>query len=318
MNEETIIEKRPTVNGTTESEKESSSWKQISLGGVSGVLLGAGLMYAGNAFANNSEDEVQNEDKTEGKAEEAATETTAQVAEVNDNMSFSEAFAAARAQVGAGGVFEWHGGVYGTYYANEWNAMTAEQKEAFAESVPVTTAVSHVQTPTDAQPQVVVVHEVHAVHDDITPATHDANVHATSNDNDVSTVSHNPDLSGFEQDSDVHIVGVADVEGHLMVGYDTVGDGQADIAIIDVDDSGNISNPDIIMDDQGHIATIGDVTQATATMTEQDYAMQASLENPDVAPDMPDYMDDANIDDMDDANIDDMNDAIIDDMNVFA
>ncbi|MBR2428972.1 MAG: hypothetical protein IKB15_03230 [Alistipes sp.] len=48
--------------------------------------------------------------------------------DVNDDMSFGEAFATARAEVGAGGAFEWRGGVYGTYTADEWNAMTAEQK----------------------------------------------------------------------------------------------------------------------------------------------------------------------------------------------
>ena len=50
---------------------------------------------------------------------------------VNDEMSFSEAFAAARSEVGAGGAFEWRGNVYGTYYAEEWNNMTAAEKAEF-------------------------------------------------------------------------------------------------------------------------------------------------------------------------------------------
>ena len=50
---------------------------------------------------------------------------------VNDKMSFSEAFAAARSEVGAGGAFEWRGNVYGTYYAEEWNNMTAAEKAEF-------------------------------------------------------------------------------------------------------------------------------------------------------------------------------------------
>ncbi|MCC5945893.1 MAG: hypothetical protein JJT94_13260 [Bernardetiaceae bacterium] len=36
-----------------------------------------------------------------------------------DKLSFSEAFAQARAEQGAGGLFEWRGGFYGTYYAEE-------------------------------------------------------------------------------------------------------------------------------------------------------------------------------------------------------
>lgn len=50
---------------------------------------------------------------------------------VNDSMSFSQAFAAARAEVGPGGSFTWHGQVYGTYYQNEWDAMTPQQQQEF-------------------------------------------------------------------------------------------------------------------------------------------------------------------------------------------
>ena len=50
---------------------------------------------------------------------------------VNDEMSFSEAFATARSEVGAGGAFEWRGNVYGTYYAEEWNNMTPNEKADF-------------------------------------------------------------------------------------------------------------------------------------------------------------------------------------------
>ncbi len=38
---------------------------------------------------------------------------------VNDSMSFDEAFASARGELGAGGVFEWRGQLYGTFYATE-------------------------------------------------------------------------------------------------------------------------------------------------------------------------------------------------------
>jgi len=49
-----------------------------------------------------------------------------------DDMSFSEAFATARAEVGPHGVFEWRGGVYGTYYDSEWNNFSKDYKDAFA------------------------------------------------------------------------------------------------------------------------------------------------------------------------------------------
>lgn len=51
---------------------------------------------------------------------------------ITDDMSFSEAFAAARQQCGAGGVFPWKGGMYGTYYGNEWDALPQDYKETFS------------------------------------------------------------------------------------------------------------------------------------------------------------------------------------------
>jgi len=54
---------------------------------------------------------------------------------VNDNMAFDEAFAAARNEAGQGGVFMWKGELYNTYYTEEWDAMTPEQKTEFAHSL---------------------------------------------------------------------------------------------------------------------------------------------------------------------------------------
>lgn len=55
---------------------------------------------------------------------------------VNDDMSFADAFAAARAEVGPGGAFEWHGKVYNTYYKSEWQNLSdsdrAEYESHFA------------------------------------------------------------------------------------------------------------------------------------------------------------------------------------------
>jgi len=53
---------------------------------------------------------------------------------VNDEMSFRDAFANARADVGPGGVFSWHGNEYSTYTSEEWNAMTVEEQNQFNQS----------------------------------------------------------------------------------------------------------------------------------------------------------------------------------------
>lgn len=66
----------------------------------------------------------------------ASVYTTLPVAEnTHESQTFAEAFAAARAEVGAGGLFEWNGHHYGTYYKEEWDALPEEAKNEFTHSV---------------------------------------------------------------------------------------------------------------------------------------------------------------------------------------
>ena len=293
MNEETIIEKRPVINGQQETKKEGSAWKQVTLGGVSGILMGAGLLYAGQAVAQNVNSEEKPEETPEEKPEDVVApeqgetshtlENGLKVASVSDDLSFGEAFQQARAEVGPGGVFHWHGGIYNTYSANEWNAMSVDQKHDFAEQVQPEVRPDELSTPTDANPQVVVVH--HVYEHEPAPEVHQA----ADTSADVQVVDQQTAQSS-DQDADVHIVGYGEVEGHVAVGLDTNNDGQADVAIIDVDDSGNLSDPDVIVDNNGNMATYGQIAN------DPDPNLTASMENPDVAPDMPDYMNDAMID----------------------
>lgn len=54
---------------------------------------------------------------------------------VTDDMSFNEAFAAARKDIGAGGFFEWEGSTYNSYYKEEWEALSPEEQGDFMASV---------------------------------------------------------------------------------------------------------------------------------------------------------------------------------------
>ena len=54
---------------------------------------------------------------------------------VTDNMSFKEAFAAARKEVGVGGVFGWHGHWYNTFEKDEWAGLSLEQRQEYAEMI---------------------------------------------------------------------------------------------------------------------------------------------------------------------------------------
>ena len=152
-------------------------------------------------------------------------------------------------------------------------------KNDFAHQVNPEVRAHEVPTPTDAHPDVAV-----------QPAP-DADVHTVSDTSDVHVVEQQI-AQNFDMGDDVHIVGYANAEGHLVVGYDSTGDGQADVAIIDMDGNLAPSDADVIMDREGNMARLGDLNN------EPDPNQTAAMENPDVAPDMPDYMNDANIDDM--------------------
>ena len=65
MNEETIIQPRPTNEGQATTKKETSAWKHVTLGGVSGILMGAGLLYAGQVVAANKADDGADENASD-------------------------------------------------------------------------------------------------------------------------------------------------------------------------------------------------------------------------------------------------------------
>ena len=54
---------------------------------------------------------------------------------VDDSMAFGKAFSTAREELGEGGAFVWRGNSYSTYYKEEWESMTPEQRENYWTSV---------------------------------------------------------------------------------------------------------------------------------------------------------------------------------------
>lgn len=256
MNEETIIEKRLAVNAQTESKEQGNAWKQVTLGGVSGILMGAGLMYASQSAAKKPEvAETPTVEAPEAGETSHTLENGLRVAAVGDDLSFGEAFAQARAEVGPGGVFHWHGGIYSTYSADEWSSMTISQKHDFAQQVQPEIHPNELSTPTDANPQVVVVHHVYH-HENTAPVEEVPQPTPTADD--VKLVEQQI-AQNFDMGDDVHIVGYANAEGHLVVGYDMTGDSQADVAIIDIDNNFKPSDADVIMDREGNMATLGEL-----------------------------------------------------------
>lgn len=287
MNEETILQGQTMVNGNENPNNEqskSSAWKQVSIGGVAGILMGAGAMYAADVYAAGKE-EVPADDPA------AAQPETVKVAEVSDDMSFKEAFDAAREQVGAGGVFRWHGGIYNTYTADEWNAMSDTERADFAAQVKPEVSAANIDANqiTEATPDVNVhvhVHEAAQVAQEAPAAT------AT----DDVRVEDTHAAAQSQGDDDVRIVAYGSVQGHDAVALDLDNDGQADVAVIDVDDSHDLSAADVVVDGGGNMATLGDLAEMAQDPAMDPNLQSASYDNPEVAPDMPDYMPDANLD----------------------
>ena len=140
-----------TILDSTQGKRKQkqTSKKHGTVAGITGAVLGA----SGAVIIGKIADEIQAHDQPlveenieisdnngQGTVEGAEVtynspswaEGDIQVAErVEEIMSFSQAFAAARAEVGPGGAFEWHGNVYGTYTADEWNNMTPAEKAEF-------------------------------------------------------------------------------------------------------------------------------------------------------------------------------------------
>ena len=137
-------------NGKSQQVKKPYQSKgHGTVAGVTGAVLGA----SGAVIIGKIADEVQAHEKplveenvelseNDGLETVEGAEVTynspswaignIQVAEgVEDSMSFSQAFASARAEVGPGGAFEWHGNVYGTCTADEWNTMSPAEKAEF-------------------------------------------------------------------------------------------------------------------------------------------------------------------------------------------
>lgn len=117
---------------------ENKQKRKMGAVGVAGVAGAAGI--AGAAIGMMTPLDVFSDTSNEGNLENggmgAELETSGgglsghdmKVATgVDDSMSFNEAFAAAREEVGAGGIFVWHGKPYGTYYKDEWEAMSPEE-----------------------------------------------------------------------------------------------------------------------------------------------------------------------------------------------
>ena len=286
MNEGAPVQ-TPAQTPVEKTNKKGTFWQGVLVGGIPGIMLGsAGTIFAANAPAQDEEaaaeevgeevvEQVVEEDATTAHEEvtsaegidtvvEEATvpeigETVEVASNVNDNMSFSEAFASARAEVGPGGVFVWNGNVYSTYYEEEWDNMTDEQKEEFSDAVHNTASST---TEEDSAPE------------------YANNYHEASNtDGGVQVVS--DEVVETEDGQVVRVTGVV-VDGHYGEVYDYDNDGQADAALVDTNDDGS---PDLAMVDEngdGYISEVEVYSMGDSGMVSASDYHEASYEEGEV------------------------------------
>jgi hypothetical protein len=207
---------------------------------------------------------------------------------VNDHMSFSEAFAVARAETGAGGVFFWKGGVYGTYYRNEWNQLSPEYREAFS-NYPY-------QQPENAQADSVQTQEDPAV----TPT--DGSSEAGQENATANPPAENTPASDPAQPADVEVLGIqyAEVDGHT-VAVAPVSVNGSEALLVDVDTDGIF---DYALTDSGtETPDVHDISEYQITCDDVNAMQQAAPQPQEVSQEaylnennLPDYTNNASVD----------------------
>ena len=136
--EKTILESNidnTSDNKPKDMQKDSKVWKTVTMGGVTGIALGAVAALIPGEINGGELPPVLPSGVTElgGGSTVAASIPVAHG--VSDNMSFADAFDCARIEVGPGGVFVWHDYVYSTYTEEEWGGMTETQHNEFGDHI---------------------------------------------------------------------------------------------------------------------------------------------------------------------------------------
>ena len=255
------ITESTAVKSNAEKKGMSPLWQSVLVGGVPGILIGAGGTVGVEAIANSASAEEQGEVAIQ---DEATVETPTEILEahsVTDDMSFSEAFATARAKVGPGGAFVWHGQVYGTYRGDdpEWQEMSDEARAEHSQEI-LSQVHATPYTPTENEPEIVPAPapEDSGEIEDVNPVAETAD---DANDIDV----HILGVGELQApDGSVAQVGVGTIDDHAAIFADTDGDNEVDTVLIDTNDNARLDH-DEIYDATGSGITMDDLRDSVET-----------------------------------------------------
>ena len=255
-NENTKTEETETSDNKDNAAKgEKPIWKKVAVGAGSGIFLGsAATLLSASAPLGHAEGENAEEEGSETHPEWTDGEVSV-ASSVSDDMSFSEAFTTARTEVGSGGVFEWHGNIYSTFTEDEWNGMTAEQRDEYGSHFSWHSDNSSTETASSTHSSTSS-HSAHA-----TDEVEVSEVTQTSHTEEVAVVDVAPEVEVLgvvhDEESGANIAGLA-VDGQEVVLIDVNGDETFDVMGADVNGDQQLSQNEIV-DISGQNLTVNDL-----------------------------------------------------------
>lgn len=231
----------PATEGRATETKRKGAWQKVSIGFGTGLVFGAAatVLTSSTAAEGTAPTASTGEDEPNTTTSEQHPLVDDQISMatcVDDDMSFSQAFAAARAEVGPGGAFEWRGQIYGTYTAEEWDNMSAAERNeyndhfAWSSSADTTTSTDHHTASASASND-----DVQVVSPETAQDTHTVHTPDQTESGDVAPADEVVVVNHTEPaDSEVQVLGVVhDTETGMNVGGMMV-DNQ-EVILIDVD-----------------------------------------------------------------------------------
>jgi hypothetical protein len=272
----------PTPNSSNQDKKKPTVSKAgmgvVGAGVAVGAVVGAAANYSAAAMglSEESEDGTGTASHISSSADDFDGSKIPVANNVTDDMSFGEAFATAREETGAGGYFLWHGKWYGTYNSDEWSNMSPEYQNSYS-SYPG----QHYDTPSSSvsEETPIVINETEPV--------------VVSEEEPV-VVSEEELLVVLDENENPVVVSDDDQSGIEVLGYDDNADAdyteivveETDAVVVDFD--ADNSSDVVILDNTTDSPDVYEVEIAydTSDQITDDFASN----------DMPDYINDGNID----------------------
>lgn len=247
------LKKEPLTFKVDKDKRKALEMGVLSIGGF---LTGLGTMaLLGHSQSVNAASSQEYDETCEGDDLIDIVSDVPIAQCVSEDMTFDEAFAAARNEMGAGAFFNWHGRSYNTYYADEWMEMDVEEKGQYLASVEENASYktydysNSLNRDTDPQNEIILADVDNDGNQDIKEVdlNNDGNIdviHVTPEEIEVveeSSFSHSSNSSITEGELLEPITGIMDSDNNEVVdslAYDKDMDGYADTVIIDINEDG--------------------------------------------------------------------------------